>query len=239
MRATMRRHTPASSLGSAEEYTPGLVMEWEMNEVPSTTTSSHKRDVAGEARPAAEDAALAEHAAAGDRHVQAAIAECAPMRQLCAIMMRLSSLTPSSMTVSLERAAVDGGVRADLDVVADRHAADLRHLDPGAFLGREAEAVAADDGARLHDAARAETHVMADEHARDQPRVVADDRAALDHGAGPDEAARADARALADAGVRGDFGRGIDLRARAPRRPWGECPGSSGGSGCSSVATRA
>ena len=64
----MRRQTPASSLGSAEEYTPGLVMECEMNEVPSTTTSSH--NVMWPVRPdlAAEDAALADHAAAGDGH---------------------------------------------------------------------------------------------------------------------------------------------------------------------------
>ena len=34
MRATMRRHAPASSPGSAEEYIPGFVMLWEMNEVP-------------------------------------------------------------------------------------------------------------------------------------------------------------------------------------------------------------
>ena len=79
-----------------------------------------------------------------------------------------------------DRAAVDGGVGADLDVVTERHRADLRHLDPGALVRREPEAVAADHGAGLHDAARAEHHAMADEHPRDEARIVADDRVMLD-----------------------------------------------------------
>ncbi len=95
----MRRQVPASSLGRAEEYTPGFEMECEMNEVPSTTTSSQSvmwpvspaRPPMMQRLPSTLLPAMA---------LCAAIAECAPMRQLWAIMIRLSSFTPSSMTVS-------------------------------------------------------------------------------------------------------------------------------------------
>src|SRR6185503_6538318 len=50
----------------------------------------------------------------------------------------------------VERAAVDGGVGADLHVVADAHAADLRDLHPSPRLGRDAEAVGADHGPGVH-----------------------------------------------------------------------------------------
>jgi hypothetical protein len=53
-----------------------------------------------------------------------------------------------------QRAAVDRGVGADVDVVADQHAPGLRNLDVDAVLAREAEAVGADHGARVQDAAR-------------------------------------------------------------------------------------
>src|SRR5690606_38386778 len=51
----------------------------------------------------------------------------------------------------LDRAAVDRGVRADVDVVADHDRAELRDLDPAsafrtAEIRREAEAVGADHG---------------------------------------------------------------------------------------------
>ena len=77
-------------------------------------------------------------------------------------------------------AAIDGGVRADIHVVADDHRADLRHLHPGALLGRKAEAVAADDRAGMDDAACADLHVAADEDPRQQPRVIADHGAVFD-----------------------------------------------------------
>ena len=54
--------------------------------------------------------------------VQPAIAVCAPMRSCAPTWIWLSSFTPSSINGVVERAAVDGGVGADLDVVADAHA---------------------------------------------------------------------------------------------------------------------
>jgi hypothetical protein len=75
---------------------------------------------------------------------QPAIALCAPMCTLWPIWIRLSSLTPSSMHGVVERATVDAGVGADLDVVADAHRAELLDLLPAALGRREAEAVGPD-----------------------------------------------------------------------------------------------
>ncbi len=46
----------------------------------------------------------------------------------------------------VQRAAIDGGVRADLHIVANAHCPGLGNLDPAAFVIREAEAVATDGG---------------------------------------------------------------------------------------------
>src|SRR6516164_7965952 len=54
----------------------------------------------------------------------------------------------------LDGATIDGGVGTDLHVRADKHAADLRHLEPGALLRGKAKAVGADHRARLQHAAR-------------------------------------------------------------------------------------
>ena len=120
---------------------------------------------------------------------QAAIAVCAPTRTLCAICTRLSSLTPCSITVSSQRAAVDAGVGADLDVVADAHRAELLDLLPAALVGREAEAVGTDDRAAMQDAARADAAALADHHLRRQPRVLADHRVGADMALRPDDRA--------------------------------------------------
>src|SRR5581483_10604785 len=52
-----------------------------------------------------------------------------------------------------ERAAVDGRVGADLDVVADHDGAHLRDLGPALAVARHAEAVGADHRPRVHDRA--------------------------------------------------------------------------------------
>src|SRR5690606_18263213 len=56
----------------------------------------------------------------------------------------------------VDRAAVDGGVRADLAVVADHHAALLRDLDPAPRVHRQAKAVGAEHGARVDEHALAQ-----------------------------------------------------------------------------------
>ena len=91
----------------------------------------------------------------------------------------------------VDGAPIDGGVGADLHVIADPHAAHLRHLHPGPAVRREAEAVGADHRPGVQDAALRRCctpGIQVDP--RHQPRVGADARAAL-HDAARDRRARA------------------------------------------------
>src|ERR1700740_2094652 len=74
----------------------------------------------------------------------------------------------------LERAAVDAGVGADVDVVADAHAAQLLDALPAALRRRDAEAVGADDRAALEHAALADAAAGGDGHARVHQAVGGD-----------------------------------------------------------------
>jgi hypothetical protein len=75
---------------------------------------------------------------------QPAIAVCAPMWHVVADLDQVVELDAVLDHGVVERAAVDAGVGADLDVVADAHRAELLDLDPAPLVGREAEAVGAD-----------------------------------------------------------------------------------------------
>src|SRR5690349_1132191 len=92
----------------------------------------------------------------------------------------------------VDRAAIDRGVGADLDVVADAYGADLRNLDPAALFLGDAEAVGADHGTGMDDDARADRATGIYHYPRIQGAVVAD-RDAL-----ADDATRADGGALAE-----------------------------------------
>src|SRR5689334_11723846 len=185
-----------------------------------------QREMPREANLAAEDAALPDDGAArdadlcGERRVGA---DAAVVRDHDEVV-ELHAILDDGVT---HRAAVDRGVRADLDVDADIDTANLRHLDPRALLRREAEAIATDHRARLHHAARAEPHVMADEHARDETRILGDAGTALDDATGSDVTARADAhsfayhRVRANLGARVDAGGGCNAGVFSDARPQG------------------
>src|SRR5579875_413823 len=122
-------------------------------------------------------------------------------------------------------AAVDGGVGADLDVVADDHPAELRHLDEGFLIGREAEAVLAEPRAGIdaHTVAYqavadagvgADAHVVAEHHARADHRVGADQAAPAELGVVADHRVGFDAAAFAEVDGRIDHRRGGDARKR-------------------------
>src|SRR5262245_64966022 len=91
----------------------------------------------------------------------------------------------------VEGPAIDAAVGADLHVVLDDHAPDLRHLEMAAGAHGEAEPILADPHAGMQD------HPIADERmgeARPRPHVavtsdaypIADDRARRDRGAAAD-----------------------------------------------------
>src|SRR5690606_10003109 len=101
-----------------------------------------------------------------------------------------------------EGTAVDGGVGADLDVVADDDAADLRDLDPTAVaLAREAEAVRADHRASMHDAAPPQRTAVVDRDVGVEHRSVAQHHPVTDVAAGADHDALAHRDPLPDMSV--------------------------------------
>ena len=101
------------------------------------------------------------------------------------------------------RAAVDGGVGADLHVVLDDHAPDLRHLQMPLRSHGEAEAVLADAHAGMEDDPVADEGV-GNGHVGGDRAVPADLHLGADHGMGADQGAGADLR------MRADDGAGID-----------------------------
>src|SRR3990167_9148730 len=118
----------------------------------------------------------------------------------------------------VQRTAVDGGVRAYLDIVADHHATDLRNLDPAPLVHRDAETVRADHRAGMRDQVIADHAVMINHHMRIQPGMTADDRIRADATALADYAECSYRRAFADHHHRGDADRRIDLRTRTDGR---------------------
>ena len=59
-----------------------------------------------------------------------------------------------------QRRSVNRHVRADFNIIVNRHRADLRDFDVFAVHGREAEPVAADDRAAVQNHAIAHAHVL-------------------------------------------------------------------------------
>src|SRR5690606_29050215 len=106
--------------------------------------------------------------------------------------------------------AVDGGVRTDLDVIANGHATDLGNLLPDALLVGEAETLAADHRTGLDDNPLADHHVVIKRDARRQPATFANARTRADHAMGPDANARANLRAALDHRIGTDTGASAD-----------------------------
>src|SRR6185437_7331513 len=110
-------------------------------------------------------------------------------------------------------AAVDRGVGADLHVILDDDAAELRHFDEALGIHGKAEAVLAQAHARVEPDARAD-EAVADADIGADAHVVAQHAARAYHGVGADMAAPADLGPGADHGMR------LDRRAVAQSRRW-------------------
>src|SRR3954463_7438175 len=151
------------------------------------------RDMAVDLRAAVDDAVFADVGAAGNagaggnRSVRANAHVVADLD----VVVELHAFLEHRI---VDRAAIDGGVRADLDIVTDHHAPDLRDLDPSALVGGEAEAVGADYGAGVHDDPRPEHAVRIDDRSRIQAAIVADARALPDHALRADRDTGAESR---------------------------------------------
>ncbi len=117
-----------------------------------------------------------------------------------------------------EAGSVERGVGADLDVVAEDHDADLRDFLVATVDEFVAEAIGADDRARLEADTLAEDALRRDDGARHEPGARTDLGVAADEHAGLEVNALADLGALFDDTQRADGGRGGDLRARCDLR---------------------
>ena len=117
-----------------------------------------------------------------------------------------------------QRAAVDGGVGADLAVVADAHAAELRHLEPVVTIEGKAETVGAQHRTGMHQYAAAESHAFDQGHARHQSRLRTHRAVGSDHAVRAQLGAVLDPRTGRDHAQRTDAGPGADLRARRDHR---------------------
>src|SRR3989454_3991627 len=104
----------------------------------------------------------------------------------------------------VERAAIDGGVRPDLYVVADDHAPRLRNLDPAVSVGRHSESVGPDHRPGVDHRALADRAARIDRDRRVEAAFLADHRPVPDAAAGIDDDALAQARSRADAASRAD-----------------------------------
>src|SRR5205809_927730 len=127
----------------------------------------------------------------------------------------------------VERAAVDRGVGADLDVVTYHGAPGLRNLDPASGIRRHAETVGADHHAGVDQGALAYDAAGIDRHRRTQAAVLsdrgifADGAASIDHDALPQPRPAADVAAGSYRGGSRNFGfllddgAGVDSRSGA------------------------
>ena len=92
-----------------------------------------------------------------------------------------------------DRGAIDGCVGADLDIVFDHDVGVLGNLEMRSVgLFREAEAIAAEDGAVLHDDTVAQDDAFADRDLRIDEAVLADARAGADDHVWINDGPRAD-----------------------------------------------
>ena len=124
----------------------------------------------------------------------------------------------------LEGAAINRRAGADLDVVADLDAAQLRHLDVLAVLKTIAETIGAEHGVGVDDDAVAEDRAVVENDVRMQDHIVAEPAIAADDDAAVKSAAGAENAALADDGERMKLASGTKLSGRMDDGARDRCP---------------
>ena len=120
----------------------------------------------------------------------------------------------------VQRAAVDGGIGADLDMIADDHTADLLNLQPPACIHRKAETVGTDHRAGMHDDMSSDDAAVIDSHAGIEPGMFAQHRILADAAPGHHHGFRTDHRAGRDRYMRADMGLRRDLCATFDHGAW-------------------
>src|ERR1035438_5049753 len=131
-------------------------------------------------------------------HVAADAAVVAHMHHV----VELGSLTDGSDS---QRGAVHAGIGADLDIIANLHAAHLRKLLPAVLLHHIAKTIGADYRTGMQNGAPADVHVVVDGDVRVQHAAFAQVDPLAYHRAGADRRGEADARAISHHRMRPDI----------------------------------
>lgn len=118
----------------------------------------------------------------------------------------------------LQRTAIDGGVGADIDMVADHDTADLRDVLPTLAAPRQTKAIGADHRASMQDAVAADHTAVVHHHPRMQAAALTDAHLTANVAAAADHRVRADAGAGADDDMRADLSRRVDASGRIDHR---------------------
>src|SRR5262249_24011271 len=154
-------------------------------------------EVAAEANRPGDHAARADAGAAGDpgaggdRAVRADVNIVADLD----LIIELDALVDHGV---IDGAAIDGGIGANLDIIADHDRADLRHLEPARALASESKAIGADHDPRVHEHPLTDAHTPFERDAADQMCVGTKLRTASEDARGTDQAAGTDAHLRAD-----------------------------------------
>src|SRR6266700_2960249 len=116
--------------------------------------------------------------------------------------------------------AIHAGVRSDLDIVPDQTAADMGNFPVrlAVLAGYVPEAVAAQDGARVHDHPLAERGARIERDAGIELRVIAYGDAVPEHARRPDAHVAAELYLVPDDGMRPDRDRLLPRRATTEDR---------------------
>src|SRR5687768_17263416 len=179
------------------------------------------RELTADADLPADHATLTDDRAAGDARLPRHDGMCTDMYVVRDVNLVVELHAVADHRV-FDRTAIDRRFRADLDVVAYTHAADLRDFYPRAAIGGEAEAVRADDDAGVKNAPLADRDVRTHDDACDEsgigadPSTAHDDRSRSDDGARSDHGGRFDNSVRPNRRSRIDRCRRVDARARMP-----------------------
>src|SRR6185369_16520360 len=164
----------------------------------------------GEPDLAAKDHVIAQAGAAGNPGLgndQAMFAQ----RNVVPNLNQVIDFRPAADDGRAERPAIDGDVRPDLDVVADDHIADLRHLAVGACVEHVPETVGAYDRAGVNADVLADFGVGIENDVGEQNDVFGEVARGADIISALQNATRAEPGFFADDAILADMDGGIDL----------------------------
>lgn len=104
----------------------------------------------------------------------------------------------------IERATVNRRTGTNLDIIADKHSADLRNLDPLALIRRETETVGADDYTGMNDGISTNLAAGVDTDIRVQNTAITNANTIAQHTTGMNDHTLTQHNIRANAGVRPD-----------------------------------